>query len=87
MSALSLHCNHDIVKQLALTRVVFKSLPTHPELCAGSLDPQIHTWLELEILLSNSRCGGVRATNYLEPNSQTNYTLTSLATRHSGLFF
>ena len=36
-SALSLHHDHDVVEQLALARVVFKSLPTHPELCAAGL--------------------------------------------------
>ena len=78
MSTLPLRHDHDIVKQLALTRVIFKSLPTHPGLRAGS-------WILELNFLSKSRCSGLEPQTILDPNSQTNYPPTSLATRHSGL--
>ena len=62
MSALSLHCDHNVVKQLALTRVVFKSLPTHPELCTGSLDPGSRLGWSSSFLLGNSRYGSLPTT-------------------------
>ena len=82
MSALSLHHDHDVVKQLALTRVDFKSLSTHPELCTGSLDPGSRLSWSSSFFLETR---GAEHADYLDPNSQTNYPLTSLATRHSGL--
>ena len=82
-SALPLHRDHDVVEQLALARVVFKSLPTHPGLRAGSWI--FGSKLGRSSSFSKSRCGGLEPQTILDPNSQTNYPPTSLATRRSGL--
>ena len=48
------------------------------------LDLRIQTRPGLNFL-SKLRCGGLEPQTILDPNSQTNYPPTSLATRHSGL--